>query len=87
VAHASSNGRRSLARENGPHILEWLNALGEFEALSSLASYAYEHTRSVYPELLESGAQFAATAIGHPLLPAAVCVTNDVSLATRLAFS
>jgi DNA mismatch repair ATPase MutS len=67
-------------RENGPHILEWLHALGEFEALSSLASYAYEHTRSVYPELLESGAEFAATGLGHPLLPAIVCVPNDVTL-------
>ena len=68
--------------ENGAYILQWLNAIGEFEALSSLGCYAYEHTKSVYPELLESGALIDASAIGHPLLPAATCVTNDIAVGT-----
>ncbi len=28
---------------HGPHVPDWLRCVGEFEALSSLAAYAYEH--------------------------------------------
>ena len=66
-------------RENGPHIARWLTALGEFEALSSLACYAYERPELAYPELIDE-ALFTATGLGHPLLPSSACVTNDVSV-------
>ena len=75
LAMAVENWRR----ENGPHIARWLAALGEFEALSSLACYAYERPELIYPELVDE-AIFAAAGLGHPLLPAKSCVTNDVSL-------
>ena len=66
-------------RENGPHIARWLAALGEFEALSSLACYSYEHPELTYPELIKEPL-FAAIGLGHPLLSAKACVTNDVSI-------
>jgi hypothetical protein len=65
--------------ENGPHIAQWLAALGEFEALSSFACYAYEHPQLIDPELTDE-AVVIATALGHPLLPARTCVANDVSI-------
>jgi len=66
-------------RENGPHIARWLAALGEFEALSSLACYSYERAELIYPDLIED-ALFDATELGHPLLPSKSCVTNDVAI-------
>ena len=66
-------------RENGPHIARWLAALGEYEALSSFACYAHERPLLVDPELANVIAVMA-TGLGHPLLPEASCVTNDVTL-------
>jgi DNA mismatch repair ATPase MutS len=54
--------------------------LGEFEAISSLAGYSYEHPRDPFPELADGAAIFAARELGHPLLAAAKCVRNSVSI-------
>ncbi len=67
-------------QEFGPHIRGWLDAVGEFEALTSLAEYAFEHPRDVLPEFVEDGPLFEATGLTHPLLPAARAARNDVKL-------
>ncbi len=67
-------------RDHGKVIREWIDALGEFEALSSLAGYSYEHPQDPFPELCDGPATFVATELGHPLLPAARCVRNSVSI-------
>lgn len=64
----------------GAHIPEWLDAVGEIEALNALANFAYEHPRHPFPELAEVGACFDGEALGHPLIPAARCIRNDVRL-------
>jgi hypothetical protein len=72
---------------NGPRIGEWTKAIGEFEALCSLACFAYEHPAARFPELLADPApKFDAAALHHPLIPAAISVANDVQLGedTRL---
>jgi hypothetical protein len=37
---------------HGPHIEDWIAALAELEALSSLAGHAFENPEQVFPELL-----------------------------------
>ena len=72
-------------RENGPHVAEWMAAIGEFEALSSLAALAFERPHWSFPTLTESPrAQFEAEAMQHPLMPSAKCVPNDVGLGAGL---
>jgi len=66
--------------ENGPLLAGWIEAAGEFEALSSLAGYAYEHPTDPFPEIVDVGRVFSAAGLGHPLLPAAKCVRNDLLL-------
>ncbi|WP_246196393.1 MutS-related protein [Aquisphaera giovannonii] len=66
--------------EEGPAIADWLAAMGEFEALCALAAYAAENPEDPWPEVVPGGARFEARAIGHPLIPAAKCVRNDVEL-------
>jgi len=61
-------------------LMEWLDALAEFEALNCLACYAYEHPEDVFPELLDGPPHFAAKEIQHPLLPQDACVGNDVGM-------
>ncbi len=65
----------------GPHIGQWTAAIGEFEALCSLAGFAYERPRAVFPELIAaSGPLFEAHALTHPLIPPESAIANDVSL-------
>jgi hypothetical protein len=39
----------------GPFVRPWLAAVGELEALSALAGYAYEHPKDAFPEFTEDG--------------------------------
>ena len=67
----------------GAHIGEWLDAVAEIEALNSLACFAYERPNNPFPELVETEACFDGEALGHPLLPAARCIRNDVRMDSR----
>ena len=67
-------------RVHGPNVRIWLRTVGEFEALSSLSAYRYEHPEDVWPEIIVEGAGFDGVGLGHPLLPAARMVRNDVRL-------
>ncbi|MDX2036326.1 MAG: DNA mismatch repair protein MutS [Isosphaeraceae bacterium] len=58
----------------------WFDAVAEVEALVSLAEYRFENSGDPLPELVDDGRFVEAEAMGHPLLPAATCVRNDVSL-------
>jgi len=69
----------------GPRVRVWLDSVGEFEALSSIAAYGYEHPDDMFPKLAEDGsAVFAGAGLGHPLLPSARMVRNDVRLDREL---
>jgi len=70
---------------SGAAVEQWLLAVGEFEALCALATYAYEQAQDPFPDITVDGPLFDATAVGHPLLPRARCVDNDVRLAADRA--
>ncbi len=73
-------------RRNGTSMLDWLAALGEFEALNSLAAYTFEHPLDVFPEIVEQGPVLDAEGLGHPLLDENTCVRNDVYLGGETQF-
>jgi hypothetical protein len=67
---------------HGHAVRSWLRVIGEIEAVVCFANYSYEHPHDPFPELIQDGtALFEGTEIGHPLVPAARCVRNDVRLA------
>src|SRR5262249_20224959 len=68
---------------SGPAVGRWLAAVGEFEALSALAGYAFEHPADPFPEIAAQ-ACFESEGLGHPLLAADPCVRNDVKLGGEL---
>jgi DNA mismatch repair ATPase MutS len=76
LAYAIERWRRTSGRA----LRQWLAAVGELEALSSLAGYHHEHPDDVFPDLEEGAPRFDAEGLGHPLLPAAAMVRNDVRL-------
>jgi MutS domain V len=78
--HAALAGER-WRRHHGHAVRVWLQAIGDLEALISLSGYSYEHPDDPFPELVEGAASFEAASIGHPLLPNATCVRNDVAIA------
>jgi len=75
---------------HGARVRVWLEIVAQLEVLASLSGYRYEHAGDPFPEIIEpeSGAARQAvldgTQLGHPLLPAASMVRNDVHLAGGL---
>jgi hypothetical protein len=68
---------------HGHIVRSWLSAIGEIEALLSFATYSYEHPNDPFPDFVEGAAGFDGVAVGHPLLPEATCVRNDVNLGSK----
>ena len=61
--------------------LRWLGTIAEMEALTSLATFAFEHPQYTFPEMVEQAKpSLVATGLGHPLIPAEARVANDVRL-------
>jgi MutS domain V len=70
-------------RRDGRAVSAWLDAIGEFEALSALAGYAAEHPTFVFPDMTDDAtAHFSASALAHPLLPE-TAIANDVAIGGR----
>jgi hypothetical protein len=68
-------------RSSGRALAPWLEALGQWEALSSLAGLAYDNPDFNFPEIVPERSVFEVTALGHPLISARQRVSNDVILA------
>jgi MutS domain V len=69
----------------GPSVGDWVAAVGEIEALSSLAAYAYEHPADVFPEFTAPSSVgkapcFQAQSFAHPLIPSGRAIRNDIDL-------
>ncbi len=73
-------GVESWRRQHQKQLARWIKCWAEFEALSSIACYAYEHPADVFPKFVNGTAVFEAENLGHPLLPSDTCVGNDVAL-------
>ena len=72
----SKRGGRARARR-------WhagLRAVGEAEALSSLAGHAFDNPADVFPIVEPGSIRITAIGIGHPLIASEKCVRNDVTL-------
>ena len=72
---------KSLAkwkRENASQITNWLELIGEFEALSSLANFSYNNPNYSFP-MLNQDEIISFQNLGHPLINDQVRVNNDIS--------
>ncbi|MBD2754909.1 MutS-related protein [Spirosoma validum] len=64
----------------GPDLSRWFEALGELEALNSLAGFAYAHPTYVTPDIVEDELTLDFTSASHPLLPTERSVANSLTL-------
>jgi MutS domain V len=76
VAYAAESWRSN----HGAAVRSWLAAIAELEALLSLSAYSYEHPADPFPEFVDGTPCFNAEQLGHPLIPAAKCVRNNISI-------
>jgi DNA mismatch repair ATPase MutS len=77
LAYAAESWRARHGRD----MRAWVDAIGEMEALLSLAGYSYEHPADPFPDVSEATEPFfEATEIAHPLLPVATAVANSLTL-------
>jgi hypothetical protein len=67
-------------KEYGAKTVAWFDALSCFDALSSLAGFAFNHPAYAYPAIADSYFEMSGKSLGHPLLRRDVCVTNDISI-------
>jgi MutS domain V len=74
---ASLEGWQLIA---GRRARRWLMALGEIEALAALAALHFENPGWCLPEVAAGQPELAARDLGHPLLPAARRIGNDVTV-------
>ncbi len=56
LIHAIERRRATV----GPHIEQWLDAVGQFESLNSLAGYAFEHPADPFPEIIVNASRTPA---------------------------
>jgi hypothetical protein len=66
--------------DHGQDIPHWLETVGEFEAVNSIANYAFEHPQDNYPTLKDGPAFFHGEELGHPLIADSDCIRNSIEL-------
>lgn len=76
----------------------WLTAIGDIDALNSLATFAYNHPDYTYPALLNQSEvstsnsecphsfRLCAQSMGHPLMQRDRCVHNNIEMEKRPFF-
>lgn len=65
-------------REYAKDIPQWLDAVGQFETLNSLANFSYNNPAFAFPTINQDH-NLTLENMGHPLLPSEGRVCNDVA--------
>ena len=65
----------SWRQRNGDYLENWLNVMGEFEALASISNLAYDFNKWNYPTILDDNEVYGKN-IGHPMLGDRAKVNN-----------
>ena len=65
---------------NRAQVAAWFETIATFDALSSLANFAYNNPYFTYPELTTDNFCFEAEELGHPLIALEERVVNDVKI-------
>lgn len=61
-------------------VNQWFDHIGEFEAINSLAGFAYANPEYAMPNISETDYVLETEEMGHPLIPKAERVSNTISM-------
>ena len=67
-------------QKNQKNVLQWFTALGEMEAINSLATLSFNHPEWCFPILKKDHFFIEGKEIGHPLIQADKCVNNPLKI-------
>jgi ABC-type multidrug transport system fused ATPase/permease subunit len=76
----------ALDKWNSRHsgeVIRWLNAMAEFEVLSSLGNMAFNNPGWIIPSVTDEYFILKAKDMGHPLIPEQHRIKNDIDLEGR----
>jgi hypothetical protein len=68
---------------NRQEIIEWIRITGWFDAMITLAGFAWNHPDYTDPILDDSQDLIEFEQLGHPLIPLQKCVSNDLALTSE----
>ncbi len=63
---------------NASKIEDWMEVIGELEAINSLSNFAYNNPKYVFPQL-NNEEQIIFKDLGHPMLADTIRICNDVA--------
>lgn len=89
VLHWDTHVLAALERwkaRSGSRVRDWLDAVGEAEAIAALATLAADHPDWTFPDIDAEAPTLRAEALGHPLLAPDACVRNDVEIGPAGSF-
>lgn len=67
-------------RQQKADVNQWFDNIGKLEAINSLAGFAYANPEYVLPVISNQPYIFIAKSLGHPLIPKAERITNDLEM-------
>lgn len=67
-------------QQNKEDVMHWFEALGSFEAISSLATLSFNHSDWCFPVFAQQGFFMEGKDVGHPLIPVEKRVNNPVKI-------
>jgi DNA mismatch repair ATPase MutS len=67
-------------KQNQENVPNWFESIATFDAMSSLANFAYNNNQFIYPDLISDNFGFVAENLGHPLIEAEQRVVNDIEI-------
>ncbi len=67
-------------KQNHTNVPTWFESIAAFDAMSSLANFAYNQNKFVYPELIKGDFGFKAENLGHPLIIEEQRVVNNIEV-------
>lgn len=70
----------------GKQVIEWLEVVGELDALCSLGTFGFNNPDYIYPTISDRAFVFEAHGMGHPLMAKNKCIKNDVHIPARPFF-
>lgn len=64
----------------------WLDVVARLEVWNSFATFSFNHPQYTFPVVSEQDTALKATGLGHPLIAAEECVTNDCTIGQQANF-
>jgi len=67
-------------KKHNKNLTNWMNAIGEFDALISLSLFAANHPKYTFPSVSQNNKELVCESFGHPLIEDDKLVTNNYSI-------